>query len=281
MPRRAAVPRRHARVGLYGPPGPVTTHDGESDDLGGGPPTVLVAALGAALVIAIGLIVAFASLRGDDSSDPVSERGAGSTTTTADDRVLLTVSVDGEGFGRVRIEPSDVSCNASCEYKFTVGRRVVATAAPLPGSTFEGWGDACSGDGRCSFVMDRPRSLSATFAEEPAAAPLCEGVPAEERDPTCPPDDPDAPAQPPPEPGPDCFDNVDNDDDGLTDTAQDPDCDATGSESGTGTPPDGPASPPPPPALPNECTDGEDNDDDGLTDRAQDPDCEKGRSESG
>ncbi len=264
----------------------MTTHDGESDDLGGGPPTVLLAALGAALLIAVGLIAGFASLGGDDASDPAPERRAGATTTTADKRVLLTVSVDGDGFGRVEIEPSDVSCNASCEYKFTAGRRVVATVEASPGSTFEGWGDACSGDGRCSFVMDRPRNLSARFAEEPASDALCDdSVPAEDRDPSCTPEepaDPDAPPPPPREPGPDCIDNVDNDDDGLTDTEQDPDCDATGSESGAAAPPSSPASPPPPPAAtPNQCTDGEDNDNDGLTDRAQDPDCEKGRSESG
>ena len=40
---------------------------------------------------------------------------------------------------------------------------------PSPGSAFEGWGDACSGKKSCSFVMDRPRSLSATFAEKPVA----------------------------------------------------------------------------------------------------------------
>jgi len=263
----------------------VTTLDGESDDLGGGPPTVLLAALGAALLIAVGLIAGFASLGGDDSTDAAPERRAAATTTTADDRVLLTVSVDGDGFGRVEIEPSDVACSASCEYKFTAGRRVVATVEPLPGSTFEGWADACSGDGRCSFVMDRPRNLRATFAEEPVSDALCDDArPAEEQDPSCAADDladPDAPPPPPPDPGPDCFDNVDNDDDGLTDTAQDPDCDASGSEAGTDVPPGSPTSPPPPAALPNQCTDGEDNDNDGLTDRAQDPDCEKGRSESG
>ncbi|HEV2775893.1 MAG TPA: hypothetical protein VGV90_09905 [Solirubrobacteraceae bacterium] len=260
-------------------------HDGESDEPGGGPPTVLVAALGAALLIAVGVIAAFASLGGGDSSDATSGRTTGSATTaTGDDRVLLMVSVGGTGIGRVQIEPSDVSCSASCEYRIRSDTRVTATVRPSPGSTFEGWGDACSGRDRCSFVMDRARTLSATFVEKPVADPLCdEGLPPEERDPTCPSDDladPEAPA-PPPEPGPDCADNRDNDDDGLTDTAQDPDCETSGSEFGTALAPDDAASPPPPAAIPNECTDGEDNDNDGLTDREQDPDCEKGRFESG
>jgi len=246
---------------------------------------VVLAALGAALLIAFGAIATFSSiLGGEDGSEASSERPVGAATpTTADERVLLTVAVDGDGFGRVQIEPSDVACSASCEYKFTAGRRVVATAEASPGSTFAGWGDACSGDGRCSFVMDRPRTLRVSFAAEPPPEALCDDdVPVEEQDPSCAAADPDAPPPPPPEPGPDCFDNIDNDDDGLTDTAQDPDCDSSGSEAGGAAPPGSPSSPPPPPAaLPNQCTDGEDNDDDGLTDRAQDPDCEKGRSESG
>lgn len=210
----------------------MTTHDGESDDPAGGPPIVLVAALAAALLIAVGLIAGFSSLGGgDDGGEPMSER-AGASPTTAGERVLLTVSVDGSGSGSIEISPSDVSCNRSCEYKFTPGRRVVATAEPSAGSTFEGWGDACSGEGRCAFVMDRPRSLSATFSEEPAEEPLCEeGIPPEEQDRTCLPDDPDTPVEPR-EPGPDCIDGEDNDNDGLTDIAQDPDCETGRSESG-------------------------------------------------
>lgn len=279
----AAPPSRRAVRARYGPPGPVTTHDGERDNPGGGSPTVILAALGVALLVAVGMIAWFSSLGGGDGS-VAADRPAATTATTADQRVLLIVSVEGSGIGRVQIEPSVVSCIASCEYRFRADTRVTATVRPSPGSTFEGWGDACSGKKRCSFVMDRPRSLSATFAEKPVSDPLCEDVPAEDRDPTCPPDDLADPDPPPPPrvPGPDCFDSLDNDDDGLTDTAQDPDCETSGSEAGTAAPPDDPASPPPPPAaLPNQCTDGEDNDNDGLTDREQDPDCEKGRSESG
>ena len=243
---------------------------GEDDDEGGGPPVVLIAALAAAALIAVGLIAGFASLGGDDSDSAAPDGGA-ATTTRAEERVLLTVSVGGSGLGRVEITQSDVSCNASCEYKFTAGARVTASARPSSGSTFQGWGGACSGR-RCSIVMDRPRSLSATFDEKPAAEPVCEGVPAQERDASCPPDESDTPTEPT-EPGPDCEDVIDNDDDGLTDTAQDPDCDASGSEAGD--------TASPPIQAPDDCADGRDNDNDGLTDSAQDPDCENGRSESG
>jgi hypothetical protein len=263
----------------------VTTDDGGSENQIGGPPPVLLAALGAALLIAVGLVAAFASLRGDDSAEPAAKRPATTQTVTTDDRVLLLVYAGGSGFGRVQITPSDVSCNAACEYKFTEDTRVTATVDPASGSTFEGWGDACRGKERCSFVMDRPRTLSATFATETTTVdPLCEGVAPADRDPTCPPPE-EGTDNEPVVPGPDCEDARDNDDDGLTDSAQDPDCETTGSEGGTsepgGTSPRSDTPPPPPSLAPNECLDGEDNDGDGLTDRAQDPDCEKGRSESG
>jgi hypothetical protein len=264
----------------------VTTDDGGSENQIGGPPPVLLAALGAALLIAIGLVAAFASLRGDAPAEPATERPATAKTVTTDDRVLLLVYVGGSGFGRVQIAPSDVSCNAACEYKFTQGARVTATVDPASGSTFESWGDACNGKKRCSFVMDRPRTLSATFLDAAAIEPLCEGVAPADRDPTCPPDVGTSTTEPI-VPGPDCEDARDNDNDGLTDTEQDPDCETSGNEAGTTEPPDGTSppsdTPPPPPSsiAPNECADGEDNDGDGLTDRAQDPDCEKGRSESG
>ncbi len=258
---------------------PSGAHDGGGSTPRGRPPMVLLAALLGALLIAGGVIGGvLATLRNDDLYEPVPDRPAEVTTTTAERRVLLMVSVGGSGIGRVRITPSEVSCNRSCEYKFTSDVRVTATALPASGSTFEGWGDACSGKARCAFVMDRPRSLSARFAEMPAPEGLCEGLPPEDQDPTCLPDEtePDVPREPR-EPGPDCRDGRDNDADGLTDTAQDPDCDESGSESGAGASP----SITPPPAVPDECTDRRDNDADGLTDTAQDPDCEKGHSESG
>jgi hypothetical protein len=244
------------------------------------PPLVLLAALLTALLIAGGVIGSvLATLRNDDLREPVPDRSPVVTATTPDQRVLLMVSVDGSGIGRVRISPSEVSCNRSCEYKFTSDVRVTATALPASGSTFEGWGDACSGKARCSFVMDRPRSLSARFAEMPAPEPLCDGLAPEDQDPSCLPDEEDPPRERP-RPGADCRDGRDNDDDGLTDTAQDPDCEESGSESGVGPSPSS-APPAPAPAVPDECTDGRDNDADGLTDTEQDPDCEKGRSESG
>jgi hypothetical protein len=234
---------------------------------------VLLAALAAALLIAVGVIAAFASL-GGGGSDPASGQPGAAAKTAAAKRVLLTVSVDGSGLGRVEVTQSDVSCNASCEYKFTAGARVTAIAQPSSGSTFVSWGGACSGR-RCTIVMDRPRSLSATFDARPAAQPACDSAAPE--DPACPPDT--GTTTQPVQPGPDCSDGIDNDNDGLTDTAQDPDCATSGNEAGDSAPPT--TTTPPPPVATDDCSDGIDNDHDGLTDTAQDPDCVNGHSESG
>jgi hypothetical protein len=82
---------------------------------------------------------------------------------------------------------------------------------------------------------------------------------------------------PDPEPLPQCFDTIDNDNDGVTDLA-DPDCDSAlddtesgsmGTSTGTTTPP-------------MQCADGIDNDNDGVTD-LNDPDCDSAQdnTESG
>jgi hypothetical protein len=243
---------------------------------GGSPPPVLVAALGAALVIAVGLVALFSSGGGGGGDDfqPVPLDGAAATAPAARKRVQLTVSVDGDGSGRVRIA-SGVACSQSCERGFAFGKRLIVTADAADGSSFERWGDACSGTAHCSFVMDGDRSLTATFKSTSDVAQQCDA----DVDPSC------STATPtePPAPAGDCQDGRDNDGDGLVDAAQDPDCEH-GSESGStasptpATPPKTPAAPPPS-ATANQCADGRDNDGDGLVDRAQDPDCRTGRSE--
>jgi hypothetical protein len=240
---------------------------------GGSPPPVLVAALATALIIAVGLAALVWSGGGGNETQPLPLDGADATTPPARKRVLLKVSVDGDGSGRVRIA-SGISCSESCEHEFAFGRRLIVTADAAGGSSFQRWGDACDGTARCSFVMDGDRTLAATFKSTPDVAQCDADV-----DPSC---DASTPAEPPAPTG-DCQDGRDNDGDGLVDAAQDPDCEK-GSEAGSTAAPI-PAVPPnttpPPAATGNQCSDGRDNDGDGLVDRAQDPDCQTGSSEGG
>lgn len=258
---------------------------------------VLLAALGTLLLFAV-TFLAYALGTGDD--DPIPARGAAAdepapvaTAPAPEERVLLTLQVEGGGTGRVRLEPLGVSCAETCEHEFTSGTRVAVSAKPANGSRFEGWGDACAGGTRCTLFMDRARVITATF--EGTAKTQCEDGKdndrdrfVDERDPGCRNDSTEAPDNTP-KPLTDCNDGRDNDSDGLIDDAQDAGCDTADTEEDNddddrdGDPDGGatPITPPPPPPATPECTDGRDNDGDGLTDRAQDPNCASGNSEGG
>jgi hypothetical protein len=245
---------------------------------GGSPPPVLMAALGAAALIAVVLVAVFSTGGGGADSDSGSSGALVGAAAGADmeGRVRLTVSFQGDGSGRIEIGPRGDTCTERCQHSFATGTRVTVRATPASGSTFAGWSGSCDGDGRCSFVMDKPRTLTVALERKPAPAPassepLCPGDDAT----TCEDDGADA-LDTRPIGRSDCLDGKDNDGDGLTDAAQDPGCDADDTEAEGSAP-----AMTPPPAATNDCADGRDNDRDGLTDSAQDPDCTTGAAESG
>ena len=282
---------------------------------GGAPPPVLLGALGVALLIAVTLVAFLIGSGSGDSSDrsplPAGAAGVDDPVATgapaAEARVLLTISIEGGGAGKVTLEPRDVSCTETCQRQFDVGSRVTLAADAVEGSTFEGWDDACTGSGQCSFTMDRERSVTATFEGTPGFSGQCDDGRdndtdsfTDEADPGCRNDDTEAPNNRPT----DCDDGRDNDGDGLVDTAQDPGCSGDGSETDPGAepppvtptpqtttttppPPPPPASttttPVAPPATPgvSECRDGIDNDGDRRTDRPSDPGCDSDATEAG
>jgi aryl-phospho-beta-D-glucosidase BglC (GH1 family) len=86
-------------------------------------------------------------------------KGAGVTAA-----VELTVARLGAGSGTVSSSPSGVSCGATCSASFPSGTSVTLTATPDGGSTFAGWGGACSGTGACTVSMTSARSVTATFS---------------------------------------------------------------------------------------------------------------------
>jgi hypothetical protein len=295
-----------------------TGEEGSGPWGGGTPPPVLLAAMGAALLIAVTLVAFLVGSGGSsgDSGRPlagsaaVGDRAARDTPAPgAAERVLLTVSVEGGGSGKVLIEPRGATCAETCSHEFTNGTRVTVSADPAQGSHFEGFEDACTGLDQCSFFMDRERALIATFEGRPTI-PQCEDGKDNDgdglidgRDPGCDADNTEAPDNRP-KPLSDCNDGRDNDGDGLIDTAQDPDCANGGNESGAGSTDTTPAPPPPPPpvgttpAAPpapapttpapagtppgvSECRDGRDNDGDGKVDRPADPGCDADGTEAG
>ena len=77
--------------------------------------------------------------------------------------VVLAVASQGAGSGVVSSSPPGISCPGTCEEAFLQGTSVTLSATPLAGSTFMGWGGACTGTVPCVVTMDAAKSATATF----------------------------------------------------------------------------------------------------------------------
>jgi hypothetical protein len=104
----------------------------------------------------------------------------------------LTVTQAGGGTGAVSGSPAGIDCGSTCSGSFDFGTAVTLTASATSGSSFSGWGGACSGSAlTCSVTMDGDKTVSASFAPPPAPPP-----------PPSPPPPPPPPSPPPPPPPP-------------------------------------------------------------------------------
>ena len=78
----------------------------------------------------------------------------------------LTVKV--EGSGSVTSSPAGINCGSDCTETYDPGTGVTLTAAPQAGTTFAGWGGACTGTSTtCTLTMSAARSVTATFTTKP------------------------------------------------------------------------------------------------------------------
>jgi hypothetical protein len=80
----------------------------------------------------------------------------------------LTVLRGGSGAGRIVSEPAGIDCGSVCSRQFELGRSVLLTASPDPGSSFLGWsGVGCAGSGACRVVIAEATTVEARFATPP------------------------------------------------------------------------------------------------------------------
>jgi len=98
----------------------------------------------------------------------VEMEGARNVTATFldvdDDEGVLNVSRLGDGTGTVTSEPAGIDCGGACSASFPSGESVELTAIPNTGSTFTGWGGACSGtDTTCLVSVGDATLVTATF----------------------------------------------------------------------------------------------------------------------
>jgi uncharacterized repeat protein (TIGR02543 family) len=76
--------------------------------------------------------------------------------------IQLTVKV--EGSGSVTSSPSGIDCGSDCTETYDGVTGVTLTAMPEGGSTFAGWGGACTGTSTtCTLTMNASKSVTATF----------------------------------------------------------------------------------------------------------------------
>jgi len=88
--------------------------------------------------------------------------------------ITYALSVTVSGTGSVKSGTTTICTNVSspCTVRYEQDQPVTLTAAPGSGLSLIAWGGECSGTTTCSFTMDGPKSVSATFADTtPPAAP--------------------------------------------------------------------------------------------------------------
>jgi hypothetical protein len=83
--------------------------------------------------------------------------------TTTGQNFSIAVSSNGTGSGTVSSSPGGIVCGTSCSGSYASGTVLTLTAAPAQGSTFVGWGGACTGTGTCSLTMSGDMAVTATF----------------------------------------------------------------------------------------------------------------------
>jgi hypothetical protein len=73
----------------------------------------------------------------------------------------------------VQSTPPGISCGSDCEEAYAAGAGVTLTAQPDAGSTFAGWGGACTGNQPvCTVTMNAAVSVIALFDEPQIFLPL-------------------------------------------------------------------------------------------------------------
>src|ERR1051325_5590725 len=78
----------------------------------------------------------------------------------------LTVTKTGDGTGTVTSSPAGIDCGASCSHDYAIGSSVTLTATPAKGSSFGGWGGACTGKAPCPIAMTAARSVNPSFVKD-------------------------------------------------------------------------------------------------------------------
>lgn len=86
----------------------------------------------------------------------------------------LAVGLSGTGSGAVA--GSGIDCGVTCTASLTDGATATLTATAANGSSFTGWGGACTGTGACVVNMTASTNVTASFSASASSANLSLGV---------------------------------------------------------------------------------------------------------
>src|SRR5690606_16674482 len=94
------------------------------------------------------------------------------TRTIYVDMATVPLTIDRPGTGTGSVTASGLSCPGGsttqalpCGASYALHAARTLTAVPDPGSTFAGWGGACSGTGTCQVTMSMARYVTASFTK--------------------------------------------------------------------------------------------------------------------
>ena len=93
----------------------------------------------------------------------------------------LSVNRLGTGKGTVTSSPAGINCGSDCLENYANGTIVTLKATQASGSTFTGWGGACSGKASCTVTLRQDQAVTATF-NTVAGVPASIKVPASDAD---------------------------------------------------------------------------------------------------
>jgi hypothetical protein len=78
-------------------------------------------------------------------------------------RISLSVERTGTGDGTVSSSDGEIECGTTCAASYSPGTTITLSARQARGSTFRGWGGACSGSETCELTLREDSSITADF----------------------------------------------------------------------------------------------------------------------